>query len=233
MKTAGRLRVSMPKSGELDYEFKHGISTTVSAPGQPINVAQALEFDSLGRLGLKRWKLPWSMVPAAPRVLEVMPGESTIRQRDEEKRQREEREAHQRRLSEAYREQQAEIRRLRLERCLNWANSDHQRSLPTGSDPAARNQLTGDRNKAYRIRMAQINAERARLRKEAARKKKEAAAKEAKVAAREKADVAEALADVSPRYTPDSSGTTDPWDSRYVPEKVNWDHDLEVDPPPF
>ncbi|MFE2741727.1 HNH endonuclease signature motif containing protein [Brevibacterium sediminis] len=233
LKTVGRLRVTMPKSGELDYEFKHGISTTVSAPGQPINVAQALEFDSLGRLGLKQWKLPWSMVPAAPRVLELMPGESTIRQRDEEKRQREERAARQRRLSEAYREQQAEIKRLRLERCLNWANSDHQLSLPAGSDPAARKQLTGDRNKAYRIRMAQINAERARLRKEAARKKKEAVAKEAKVAAREKAAVAEALADVSPRYSPDSSGTTDPWDSRYVPEKVNWDHDLEVDPPPF
>src|SRR5699024_863369 len=29
------------------------------------------------------------------------------------------------------------------------------------------------------------------------------------------------------------SGPTDPWDARYTGNKVNWDHDLEVDPPPF
>ena len=233
LKTAGRLRVTMPKSGELDYEFKHGISTTVSAPGQPINVAQALEFDALGRLGLKRWKLPWSMVPAALTVLELMPGESTIRQRDEEKRCREEREARERRLAEAFEKQQAETRRLRLERCLNWEKSAHQLSLPAGSDTATRKQLTGNWYAGYRAQIAKINTERARLRKEKLREKKAAAARDADVVARERAAIAEALADAAPRFSQDSSGVNDPWDSRYVPEKVNWDHDLEVDPPPF
>ena len=233
LKTAGRLRVTMPKSGELDYEFKHGISATVSAPGQPINVAQALEFNALGQLGLKRWKLPWSMVPTAPTVLELMPGESTIRQRDEEKRCREEREARERRLAEAFEKQQAETRRLRLERCLNWEKSAHQLSLPAGSDTATRKQLTGNWYAGYRAQIAKINTERARLRKEKLREKKAAAARDADVVARERAAIAEALADAAPRFSQDSSGVNDPWDSRYVPEKVNWDHDLEVDPPPF
>ena len=233
LKTAGRLRVTMPKSGELDYEFKHGISTTVSAPGQPINVAQALEFDALGRLGLKRWKLPWSMVPPALTVLELMPGESTIRQRDEEKRCREEREARERRLAEAFEKQQAETRRLRLERCLNWEKSAQQPCLPAGNNPAARKQLTGNWYAGYRAQMAKINTERARLRKEKLREKKAATARDADVVARERAAIAEALANAAPRYSQDSSGVNDPWDSRYVPDRINWDHDLEVDPPPF
>ncbi|WP_434593616.1 HNH endonuclease signature motif containing protein [Brevibacterium sp. 1718] len=230
LKTAGRLRVTMPKSGELDYEFKHGISTTVSAPGQPINVAQALEFDSLGRLGLKRWKLPWSMVPAAPRVLELMPGESTIRQRDEEKRQREERAARQRRLSEAYREQQAEIKRLRLERCLNWANSDHQRSLPTGSNTLTVKQLTGNAKYARVVRWARL----AKLDiDDIDFDPNEPDKRSARTAAGPNLTGFESNSQSEDAADPQGTGADDPWDYRFVSKTVNWDHDLEVDPPPF
>ncbi|WP_432790856.1 HNH endonuclease signature motif containing protein [Brevibacterium sp. K11IcPPYGO002] len=237
LKTAGRLRVTMPKSGELDYEFKHGITTTVSAPGQPINVAQALEFDALGRLGLKRWKLPWSMVPPAPRVLELMPGESTIRQRDEEKRrrdeerrQREEREARQRRLSEAYREQQAEIRRLRLERCLDWENSVFQPCLPAGTDPAAMKQLTGNAKYAKAVKWARlaglaiddITVDPNGLDKPSARTSTGSSISDSEV--KTQSEDASGSKD---------AGADDPWDHRFVSKTVNWEHDLEVDPPPF
>ncbi|MGR6090049.1 HNH endonuclease signature motif containing protein [Brevibacterium sp. CSND-B09] len=230
LKTAGRLRVTMPKSGELDYEFKHGISTTVSAPGQPINVAQALEFDSLGRLGFKRWKLPRSMVPAAPRVLELMPGESTIRQRDEEKRQREEREAHQRHLSEAYREQQAEIRRLRLERCLNWANSVHQLSLPAGSNTLTVKQLTGNAKYARVVRWARL----AKLDVDDIDfDPNEPDKRSARTAAGPNLTGFESNSQSEDAADPKGTGADDPWDHRFVSKTVNWDHDLEVDPPPF
>jgi hypothetical protein len=237
LKTAGRLRVTMPKSGELDYEFKHGITTSVSAPGQPINVAQALEFDALGRLGLKRWKLPWSMVPSAPRVLELMPGESTIRQRDEkkrrrdeERRQREEREARQRRLSEAYREQQAENRRLRLERCLNWEKSARQLSLPAGTDPAAMKQLTGNAKYAKAVKWSRlaglaiddITVDPNGLDKPSARTSTGSSISDSEVKAQSE-DASDSK----------DAGADDPWDHRFVSKTVNWDHDLEVDPPPF
>ncbi|MGJ5723491.1 HNH endonuclease signature motif containing protein [Brevibacterium sp. H602] len=237
LKTAGRLRVTMPKSGELDYEFKHGITTTVSAPGQPINVAQALEFDALGRLGLKRWKLPWSMVPPTPRVLELMPGESTIRQRDsekrrrdEERRQREEREARQRRLSEAYREQQAENRRLRLERCLNWEKSAHQLSLPAGTDPAAMKQLTGNAKYAKAVNWSRlaglaiddITVDPNGLDKPSARTSTGSSISDSEVKAQSE-DASDSK----------DAGADDPWDHRFVFKTVNWEHDLEVDPPPF
>ena len=29
------------------------------------------------------------------------------------------------------------------------------------------------------------------------------------------------------------AGADDPWDHRFVSKTVNWEHDLEVDPPPF
>lgn len=237
LKTAGRLRVTMPKSGELDYEFKHGITTTVSAPGQPINVAQALEFDALGRLGLKRWKLPWSMVPSAPRVLELMPGESTIRQRDEkkrrrdeERRQRKEREARQRRLSEAYREQQAENRRLRLERCLNWEKSARQFSLPAGTDPAAMKQLTGNAKYAKAVKWSRlaglaiddITVDPNGLDKPSARTSTGSSISDSEVKAQSE-DASDSK----------DAGADDPWDHRFVSKTVNWEHDLEVDPPPF
>ncbi|WP_181276357.1 HNH endonuclease signature motif containing protein [Brevibacterium oceani] len=159
LKTAGRYGVTMPKSGVLDYEFRHGISASVSAPEQPINVAQVLEFAALGHVGLERWTLPTSMVPAAPQVLELMPGESTIRERDEkkrrreeEKRLREEREARQRQLSEAFRAQRVARQKLRLERCLDWENSVFQPCLPVGSNPAAAaKQLTGNAKYAQAV----------------------------------------------------------------------------------
>ncbi|SMX83946.1 hypothetical protein BI49514_01756 [Brevibacterium iodinum ATCC 49514] len=249
LKTAGRLRVTMPKSGELDYEFKHGITTTVSAPGQPINVAQALEFDALGRLGLKRWKLPWSMVPPAPRVLELMPGESTIRRRDEEKRrrdeerrQREEREARQRRLSEAYREQQAENRRLRLERCLNWEKSAHQLSLPAGTDPAAMKQLTGNAKYAKAVKWSRLAglaidditvdpSVPEETRPSTAEGSSPRGSSESNTAPDSSADSGGTR---SPGHgRPEGDRTDDPWSHRFASRKVNWNHDLEVDPPPF
>ena len=220
----------MPKSGELDYEFKHGISTTVSAPGQPINVAQALEFDALGRLGLKRWKLPWSMVPAAPAVLELMPGESTIRQRDEEKRRRAEREARQRRLSEAFEKQQAETRRLRLERCLNWEKSAHQLSLPAGNDASPWNQLTGNATYARAVkwsRLAKLDIDSICV------EPSESADLSSRGRAGSKTTNSGCNAQSEDAVAPKDAGVKDPWDYRFVPDRINWDHDLEVDPPPF
>lgn len=264
LKTAGRYGVTMPKSGVLDYEFRHGISATVSAPEQPINVAQVLEFAALGQLGLERWTLPTSMVPVAPQVLELMPGESTIRARDEKKRLLEEKkrlehehEAEQRRLSEEFRAQRVARQELRLERCLAWESSVFQPCLPVGSKPAAATkQLTGNAKyaqavKCYRLAgfdidtisfdpNAPANAQ-LKIDRKAPANAEDKVAPDAPANADDSADTA-----AHPETTPDpdavarpkkapelkSTGTDDPWDSRFVP-KVNWDHDLETDPPPF
>ena len=68
LKTAGRLGVTMPDSWQLDYDFRHGISATVSPPDQPINIAQALEFAALADMRPERWRLPEQMAQRARRA---------------------------------------------------------------------------------------------------------------------------------------------------------------------
>ncbi|MGC2941809.1 MULTISPECIES: HNH endonuclease signature motif containing protein [unclassified Brevibacterium] len=220
LKTAGRYGVTMPKSGVIDYEFRNGISTTVSAPEQPINVAQVLEFAALAHVGLEWWTLPSSMVPTVPTVLELMPGESTIRERDEKKRLREECEAKQRRLSEAFEAKRVARQQLRLEQCLDWENSAFQPCLPAGADSSATKQLTGNRKYAKAVKWCRLWG---------------LDIEDIDFDPHSPSDT-ESSADTTARdqhtTEPEGSGTDDPWDCRYEP-KVNWDHDLETDPPPF
>ncbi|WP_166827525.1 HNH endonuclease signature motif containing protein [Brevibacterium limosum] len=230
LKTAGRYRVTMPKSGVIDYEFRHGISTTVSAPEQPINVAQVLDFAALAHLGLERWTLPVSMVPTVPTVLELMPGESTIRERDEKKRLREERDAKQRRLSEAFNDQRAARQRLRLERCLDWENSVFQPCLPAGSDTAAVKQLTGNARYAQVVkwaRLAKLDIDDIDF------DPNEPDKPSARTNAGSSITGSEGNTQSEDTAMRKDAGTADPWDHRFVSKTVNWDHDLEVDPPPF
>lgn len=239
LKTAGRYGVTMPKSGEVDYKFRHGVSAKVTAPDQPINIAQALELEALAQVRLRRWSLPKSMVPPAPQVLELMPGESTIRQRDEAKRLKEEREARQQRLTRAYKNGQAARRRLMLERCLNWESAVFQPCLPAGSDPAARKQLTGNARYARIIkcrRLSGIDDEDVDFDPNKPDDTNKPSAPNGPSDTNGSHEPSDPTAVASrPKRTTKSkvSGANDPWDHRYVPTKVNWDHDLEADPPPF
>src|SRR5699024_2765444 len=234
LKTADRLRVTMPNSWELDYEFRHGLSTKVTPPDQPVNIAQALEFAALADLRPERWRVPRQMVPPAPTVLELMPGESTIRQRDEAKRLAEEKTAKDRRLSRAFRQQRTARQRLMVQRCLDWDNAVFQPCLLPGSKASWMERLTV-------IRYVAEFAERGRRRSKAA-----SGAKGASSAIGSKGAKGPSRAKVSAKRGGGSraadkpearqwlrSGPTDPWDARYTGNQVNWDHDLEVDPPPF
>src|SRR5699024_7076974 len=82
------------------------------------------------------------MVPPASTVLELMPGESTIRQRDEAKRLAEEKSAKNRRLSRAFRQQRAARQRLMVQRCLDWDNAVFQPCLLPASKASSMKQLT-------------------------------------------------------------------------------------------
>ena len=234
LKTAGRLRVTMPNSWELDYEFRHGISTKVTPPEQPVNIAQALEFAALADMRPERWRVPRQMVPPAPTVLELMPGESTIRQRDEAKRRAEEKAAKNRRLSRAFRQQRAARQRLMVQRCLDWDNAVFQPCLLPGSKASSMKQLTGNRYVAE-------FTERARRRSRAASGARRATGtmgakgtqgpNGAKGPATRVGGSSTAEPETSRQWL--RSGPTDPWDVRYTGRQVNWDHDLETDPPPF
>lgn len=102
VKTARNYSVRMPKSGLVEYEFSHGVTATVAAPDQPVDAAHALEFYALTEISPRRWRIPKDKVPPPPYVLELMPGETTIRERDEANRREQERADHQRRLQESY-----------------------------------------------------------------------------------------------------------------------------------
>ncbi|WP_209326177.1 HNH endonuclease signature motif containing protein [Brevibacterium renqingii] len=241
LKTAGRLGVTMPDSWQLDYDFRHGISTTVSPPDQPINIAQALEFAALADMRPERWRLPEQMAPPPPMVLELMPGESLIRQRDEAKRLAEEREARNRRLSQALQDQRAARQRRMVQRSLDWENAVFQPCLPPGSDASSMKQLTGNR---YFAEFTE------RMRRKS--RNKTGISASAKSAARDlSTDSSTTVTGTSDKPTTADreggaregdnsrsrrgvgSGANDPWDARYTGNQVNWDRDLEVDPPPF
>src|SRR5699024_2886257 len=240
LKTPGRLGVTMPNSWELDYSFRHGLSTKVTPPDQPVNIAQALEFAALADMRPERWRIPEQMVPPAPTVLELTPGESTIRQRDEAKRRAEEKTAKNRRLSKLFQEKQAARQRLMVQRCLDWENAVVQPCLPPGSAASPMKQLTGNRYFAE-------FTERARRRRRAAAAAKGSAKRTAGKGAADRAagkgtdtdravgrgaDAGRAAGQPEARRRV-SSGAADPWDARYTGNQVKWDRDLEADPPPF
>src|SRR5699024_5878794 len=126
------------------------------------------------------------------------------------------------------------------QRCLDWDNAVFQPCLLPGTKASSMKQLTGNRY------VAEL-AERARRRSRAAAGSKEAAgAKGASGAIGSKGTKGPSPAKVSAKRAGGSSaagksetrqwlrsGPTDPWDARYTGNQVNWDHDLEVDPPPF
>ena len=141
VKTARNYTVRMPESGLVEYEFTHGVSTTVHVPDQPINVEQALEFHALFGIGLKRWRIPKEDVPPPKYVLELMPGETTIRARDEAIRREEEAAAEKRRLQENYERGRVARRKLMIARMLDWGSAVFQPCLPAGSDSVTMKRL--------------------------------------------------------------------------------------------
>ncbi|WP_210604577.1 HNH endonuclease signature motif containing protein [Brevibacterium oceani] len=248
LKTADRYGVAMPKSGEVEYRFRHGISTTVVAPEQPINIAHALEIAALAQLRLKRWSLPTEMVPPAPQVLELMPGESTIRERDEKKRLQAAREEREQRLSRAFAEQRAARKRLRLQRCLDWENSVFQPCLPAGINPLAQKQLTGNARYPQAVKWRRLSVldiedtpfdpndpdgheDTTDPTGSAGNSRGNGTSGTDDGTTRTGAGAT----DTRPERTARTAArrANDPWDSQFVPKKVNWDHDLTVDPPPF
>ena len=218
----------MPNSRELDYEFRHGLSTTVTPPDQPVNIAQALEFAALADMRPGRWRVPRQMAPPAPMVLELMPGESTIRQRDDAKRLAEEKSAKNRRLSRAFRQQRAARQRLMVQRCLDWDNAVFQPCLLPGPKASSMKQLTGNR---YVAEFAERARRRSRAASGAIGSKGTKGPSPAKVSAKRAGGSSTAGKSEARQWL--RSGPTDPWDARYTGCQVNWDHDLEVDPPPF
>src|SRR5699024_2878889 len=132
------------------------------------------------------------------------------------KRLAEEKSAKNRRLSKAFRQQRAARQRLMVQRCLDWDSAVFQPCLLPGSKASSMKQLTGNRYVAE-------FAERARRRSRAASGAKGATEHAGGSSAAGKPEASRRV----------RSGPTDPWDARYTGNQVNWDHDLEVDPPPF
>lgn len=147
VKTARRYSVRMPKSGLVEYEFTHGVNSTVSTPDQPVDVAQALEFYALSGIGPQRWRLPKHKVPPPPVILELMPGESAIRDRDEARKREQDIADHKRRLQECYDLARARRRRLMIDRMLDWINAVFQPSLPPGSNSITMKRLARGRRR--------------------------------------------------------------------------------------
>ena len=147
VKTARRYSVRMPESGLVEFEFFHGVKSTVSTPDQPVDVAQALEFYSLSGIGPRRWRLPKHKVPPPPLVLELMPGESAIRDRDEAKKREQEIADHKRRLQECYDLGRAKRQRLMIDRMLDWKDAVFQACLLPGSNSITMKRLTRGRRR--------------------------------------------------------------------------------------
>lgn len=192
VKTARNYSVRMPKSGLVEYEFSHGVTATIAAPDQPVDAAQALEFYALTEVGLKKWRLPPEFVPPPPHILELMPGETTIRERDEAKRREQERVDYQRRLRESYDLAKAKRRQLLIDQMLDWDNVVFKPCLPPGSNPVTMKRLPRGRRRIYPN----------------SRAKKRAGSRTSRI-----------------EYMRMSRA----WQAA----RVQWEHDLANDPPPF
>lgn len=192
VKTARNYSVRMPKSGLVEYEFSHGVTATVAAPDQPVDAAQALEFYALTEVSPRKWRFPKDKVPPPPYVLELMPGETTIRERDEARRSEQRRADQQRRLQESYDLARVKRRQLMIDRMLDWENAVFQRCLPPGPNPVTMKRLPRGRRRIHPDYRAKKSADNRTSKIEYVRINKA-------------------------------------WRSA----RVQWEHDLANDPPPF
>lgn len=236
LKTARRYGVRMAQSGVVEYDFKHGTTVKAIPSDQPINVAHALEFARMTTVNPcpKGWQIPARAVPQPPMVLELMPGESTIRQRDEENRVRAEREAKDLALLQAYQEGRAARDRRMLAQSLAWNETRVQLCLPAGSRPLETKQLTGN---PWRARRASGLPSEEMYRKKLDAKIRDALDRRAASTAASTRRDSTAWNSTTGNFTTMNAAqaarrTRDPWDALYNP-KVKWEHDLETDPPPF
>ncbi|MCF2571248.1 HNH endonuclease signature motif containing protein [Brevibacterium sp. UCMA 11754] len=192
VKTARNYSVRMPESGLVEYEFSHGVTATVAAPDQPVDAAQAIEFYALTGISARKWRFPKDKVPPPPYVLELMPGETAIRERDEA-RQREQAIAdHQRHLQESYDLAKAKRRQLMIDRMSDWQNAVFQRCLPPGTNPVTMKRLPRGRRRNQAYYRARKTADHRTSKVEYVRIKK-----------------------------------------AWQEARVQWEHDLAKDPPPF
>lgn len=149
VKTARNYSVRMPKSGLVEYEFSHGVTATVAAPDQPVDAAQAIAFYALSGISPSRWRVPKNKVPPPSYVLELMPGETTIRQRDEARRAEQERADHQRRLRDSYELARAKRRQVMIDQARDWESAVFQPCLPPGSNPVTMKRLPRGRRRTH------------------------------------------------------------------------------------
>lgn len=171
-KTARNLSVHMPESGLVEYTFSHGVRTTVSAPDQPINVAQALEFDSLSKYKPKKYLIPRDKIPPPLMILELMPGPTYLGEQLRKQQQENERAMRARAKQEKFDRLRVARKHALIAKLLNWQTATHQKSLPPGPHSTNLKCLT-------------------------------------------------------------STATQHPKRNIWFPTTVNWEHDLESDPPPF
>ncbi|TSI18624.1 HNH endonuclease signature motif containing protein [Brevibacterium aurantiacum] len=192
VKTARNYSVRMPESGLVEYEFSHGVTTTVAAPDQPVDAAQAIEFYALTGIRPRQWRFPKDKVPPPPYVLELMPGETAIRERDEARQREQVIADHQRHLQESYDLAKATRRQLMIDRMSDWQNAVFQRCLPPGTDPVTMKRLPRGRRRNQPYRRAKKTADHRASKVEYVRIKK-----------------------------------------AWQEARVQWEHDLAKDPPPF
>lgn len=242
LKTARRYSVRMADRGSatpaVDYQFGHGLMTTVTAPDQPINAAQAIELYELLREKPLRRAVPDHAVPDESAIVEVMPTEAQIAEWETERRRVAGEAARQTAMKDAITRSEAARRRRRLWRALHWNAVDwneigHQKSLPPGSDLLTMKALppgpTGRRPRRDEPDPEQLQAER-RWR-----------ARSSTPCAYFDTRIAEAVAE----HFPGNETFTDdvvigPGEPLEYPQTFGggsderiWDHDPTCDPPPF
>lgn len=145
LKTARHYAVRMNDTGTatsaVEYEFPHGLMTTVTAPDQPIDVEQALELYDL--LGMKpcRWESPDHAVPVDWSIVEVSPTEELAHEHAEQRRREEETAARRQRLAEMSERSKEARNRRRLEQLLDWEHADFPDALPPGAGTNAHRAL--------------------------------------------------------------------------------------------
>lgn len=145
LKTARHYAVRMNDTGTatsaVEYEFPHGLMTTVTAPDQPIDVEQALEFYDL--LGMKpcRWESPDHAVPVDWSIVEVSPTEELAHEHAEQRRREAETAARRQRLAEMSERSKEARNRRRLEQLLDWEHAEFPDARPPGAGTSAHRAL--------------------------------------------------------------------------------------------
>ncbi|QQB15082.1 HNH endonuclease signature motif containing protein [Brevibacterium casei] len=242
LKTARRYSVRMGDRGSatpaVDYQFGHGLMTTVTAPDQPINAAQAIELYELLREKPLRRAVPDHEVPDESAIVEVMPTEAQVAEWEAERRRVADEAARQTAMKDAITRSGAARRRRRLWQALHWNEIDwneigHQKSLPPGSDLLTMKALppgpTGRRPRRDEPDPEQLRAER-RWR-----------ARSSTPCAYFDTKIAEAVAEHFPgNETFTDDGVIGPDEPLEYPQTFGggsderiWDHDPTCDPPPF